>query len=154
MRCWEAPTSATRSSRRSPGARPQRSSRWRCFDLERGLPAQGKDLAPQLLLGFERRVDLMALAMPALHGEVELRCLQSREAQVSAESTLVQRAQPLAKPFPGVGEDVHLGRQHRACADGRLFALLPEPSSIKLAYRFVMYVIVAMKLTPSPTAAP
>ena len=62
--------------------------------------------------------------MPALHREVELRCLQSREAHVSAESTLVQRAQPLAKAFPGVGEYVHLGRQHRACADGRLFAQL------------------------------
>src|SRR5947208_17083472 len=124
MRCWEAPISATRSSPRSPGARPQRSSRWRCFDSERGLPAQGKDLAPQLLLRLERRIDLLALAMPALHREVELRCLQSCEAHVGAESALVQRTQPLAKPAPGAGEDVHLGGQHRAGAAARLLVQL------------------------------
>src|SRR5258706_11927062 len=114
MRCWAAPTSATRSSPRSRGAPRRRSSRWPCFGSERGQPAQGKDLAPQLLLGLERSVDLLPLAMPALHREVELSRLQSRESHVGAEPALVERTQPLAKPAPWAGENAHLRGQHRA----------------------------------------
>jgi hypothetical protein len=55
----------------SPNLSPRVSGR----ALESRLLAQRSDPAPQLVLGLERLIDLLALAMPPFHGKVELRGL-------------------------------------------------------------------------------
>src|SRR5260370_3378338 len=88
--------------------------------------AQLHDPIAQLLLRLERSVDLLALAVPPLHGEVELRRLQPRHRQIPARPRPVERLQSLPQPAPWAGQDGHLVGQDRALPGGRLLVHLVE----------------------------
>src|SRR5579859_2063122 len=96
--------------------------------LERRQLPQDEDLAPQLVLGLERLVELLALAMPALHRQVELRRLQPREPDIRADAATVERAQALAKTPPRAPQDVDLLGHDDAGAGRRLLAQLRRQS--------------------------
>src|SRR5439155_16889064 len=68
----------------------------------------------QLLLRLDRRVDLLTLAMPAFHRQVQLRCLQSRNLQITAYPSATQRLEALLQALPRAGQDRHLVGQDRA----------------------------------------
>src|SRR5206468_7440942 len=78
----------------------------------------------QMLLSLQRCVDLLALAMPPLHRQVELRGLQSRHLEVGAESLAAQRLEPLLQPPPWAGEDRNLVGKDRALSGRRLLLQL------------------------------
>src|SRR5439155_9152012 len=84
------------------------------------------DPLAQLLLRLERRVDLLALAMPAFHRKVKLRGLQSRDLQITAQSRATEHLQPLLQALPRAGQDRHLVGQDRALSRGRLLPHLIE----------------------------
>src|ERR1051325_1207408 len=62
--------------------------------------------------------------MPALHGKVELRRLQSRDLEVGANALAVEGVQPLLEALPGAGEDGNLLRQDGAESSRRLLVQL------------------------------
>src|SRR3989442_11216171 len=76
---------------------------------ERGLPPQLDPPPPQLVLSLQRLIDLLPLAVPAFHREVELRCLQAREREIGSHAAFAQSMHALGQPVPGTGENRYLG---------------------------------------------
>src|SRR5437870_6388312 len=80
----------------------------------------------QLLLRLERSVDLLALAMPALHRQIELRRLQARDSEVARQARPVERLQSLAQAPPWARKHRDLIGEDRALPGRRLLAQLVD----------------------------
>src|SRR2546422_11501032 len=76
---------------------------------ERGLPPQLDHPPPELVLSLQRLIDLLPLAVPAFHREVELRCLKAREREIGSHAAFAQSMHALGQPAPGTGENRNLG---------------------------------------------
>jgi len=92
--------------------------------------------APQFVLGFQRRIDLLALPVPSLHGEVQLRRLQACDLEVRAQPASLECAQTLLEPAPGTREDRHVVGQDGALVEAEITGVRQNPISRYRAYEY------------------
>src|SRR5258708_4517436 len=83
---------------------------------------------PQGRLGLHRRIHLLSFAVPALHGEIQLRGLEARDLEIRFEPTAPEGEQAMLEALQRARENRHLVHQDGPGSTRRLLTKLVHES--------------------------